>query len=579
MNLFELRSKLQSSKGAMYVIASVFFLTTLLQNVLFHWIVYAETSHAIVWFPSMLIKVSIALFFASFALLTKRKYWVVIVSAVFAFWCMAELIYFRSNNIFIEKYAFTMMGNMAGVWNSIWIFNKPIDWLLLLLTAILGIVVWLFDTPKRNTKAFAGVLFVSLVLNVISCYSIHRKMECLGETCEHHRVWNPFTTHNGVSLLGFTNEFYVQNVSVLHSLFYQIKELAFLPFENDVFVMEDIDKQKADTFVLPGDSLPTPQTPLLIILVESFEAWTITPQTTPNLYAFIQQTPTLLYADRVASQARHGVSADGQMIVNTGLLPITDGATCFRFPSNVYPAVSHLYQKPALIAALSLSYWNQKYMSDAYGIPQNYVVKQWSDSDRHIFERLDSVRTQHDFVLSMTITMHAPFVSCPTFEYQGVDGMPDEMYRYLNSVKYMDKQLGTILRQVTTDSLLKSSTIVITADHNVLSHESRQTFNAFNKQHQLGFGEINGYIPLVIYSPELTNPVHISQQVCQMDIYPTLLHILGCESYYWKGFGVNLLDQEALDARPITPSDAQSLSDKMIRADYFKLRIHEDTGE
>ena len=33
MNLFELRSKLQSSKGAMYVIASVFFLTTLLQNV------------------------------------------------------------------------------------------------------------------------------------------------------------------------------------------------------------------------------------------------------------------------------------------------------------------------------------------------------------------------------------------------------------------------------------------------------------------------------------------------------------------------------------------------------------------
>jgi hypothetical protein len=57
------------------------------------------------------------------------------------------------------------------------------------------------------------------------------------------------------------------------------------------------------------------------------------------------------------------------------------------------------------------------------------------------------------------------------------------------------------------------------------------------------------------------------------------LHILGCESYYWKGFGVNLLDQEALDARPITPSDAQSLSDKMIRADYFKLLIHEDTGE
>lgn len=569
MNLFALRSKLQSSKGAMYVIASVFFLATLLQNVLFHWIVYADVSYAPVWFVSMLIKVSIALFFASFALLTKRKYWVVIVSAVFAFWCMAELIYFRSNNIFIEKYAFTMMGNMAGVWNSIWIFNKPVDWLLLLLTAILGIVVWLFDTPKRNAKAFAGVLFVSLVLNVISCYSIHRKLECSGSICTHHRVWNPFTTERGISTLGFTAEDYVRNVSVSHAFFYQIKELLLLPFEEDVFVMEDIDKQKADTFVLHGDSLPTPQTPLLIILIESFEAWTITPQVTPNLYAFIQQTPTLFYADKVVSQVRHGVSGDGQMIVNTGLLPITDGATCFRFPGNTYPAISHLYQQPALIAALSLSYWNQKYMSDAYGISQNYVEKRWDD--KYIFNQLDSLRVQHDFMLSLTMTMHAPFNACPEFEYQGVDGMPDEMYRYLNSVKYMDKQLGTILRQVTTDSLLKSSTIVITADHNVLSHESRQTFNAFNKQHQLGFGEINGYIPLVIYSPRLESTVRVKHQVYQMDIYPTLLHILGCESYYWKGFGVNLLDQEALNARPITPSDAQSLSDKMIRADYFKL--------
>ena len=37
-----------------------------------------------------------------------------------------------------------------------------------------------------------------------------------------------------------------------------------------------------------------------------------------------------------------------------------------------------------------------------------------------------------------------------------------------------------------------------------------------------------------------------------MDIYPTLLHLLGCDKYYWKGVGVNLLEQDTLVNRPIT---------------------------
>ena len=37
-----------------------------------------------------------------------------------------------------------------------------------------------------------------------------------------------------------------------------------------------------------------------------------------------------------------------------------------------------------------------------------------------------------------------------------------------------------------------------------------------------------------------------------------------------KGFGVNLLDSVARHNRPITPEDAYDLSDKMIRADFFR---------
>ncbi len=78
------------------------------------------------------------------------------------------------------------------------------------------------------------------------------------------------------------------------------------------------------------------------------------------------------------------------------------------------------------------------------------------------------------------------------------------------------------------------------------------------------------YVPLIIYSPRIKQKVLINDEVCQMDIYPTLLHILDCEAYCWKGFGVNLLEQDAWKNRPISPKEAQRLSDKMLRANFFK---------
>ena len=198
----------------------------------------------------------------------------------------------------------------------------------------------------------------------------------------------------------------------------------------------------------------------------------------------------------------------------------------------------------------------------------------WLDSK--MFAQLDAVKSQHDYILSLTMTMHAPFQKCPVNTYPAVDGMPDDIYRYLNSVKYMDKHLGRILSAIANDPQTHSSTVVITGDHNVLSYKTRNNFKQLNQELQLGFDEIGEYIPLIIYSPRIEQKVMITDTICQMDIYPTLLHMLDCESYYWKGFGVNLLEKDAWKHRPIQPKEAQRLSDKMIRANYFEKLVTEE---
>ena len=61
----------------------------------------------------------------------------------------------------------------------------------------------------------------------------------------------------------------------------------------------------------------------------------------------------------------------------------------------------------------------------------------------------------------------------------------------------------------------------------------------------------------------------ISVPVYQMDIYPTVMSLLGCEDYYWQGVGTNLLDEADDTNRRLTESEAYRISDIIIRSDYF----------
>ena len=73
-------------------------------------------------------------------------------------------------------------------------------------------------------------------------------------------------------------------------------------------------------------------TKLVVLLMESMECWALSPESMPNLWNFIQ-THNHFRAARVKSQIRQGASSDGQMILNTGLLPLKQGAACYLFPN------------------------------------------------------------------------------------------------------------------------------------------------------------------------------------------------------------------------------------------------------
>lgn len=480
----------------------------------------------------------------------------------------------------MDHWTFTMIKNMDGFWDSVPMYIQPTDFICFIFSVVLILFVYSFSNKNNNLILFAISLILGIIISISGCllHCHHRnagteKEQGVAFSERQSYYINPFDKKAVRTMFGFTTAEYLRDVSIIHGIIFDIKSLILIPFENESYILSQNEKIFVDNFLDMNDSTSDPKYNLQIILVESFENWSINDTTTPNIYNFLYNyKDKILYIKKSKSQTRGGTSADGQMIVNTGVLPIVSGATCFKYPYNVFPSLSELYSSSNAVIPTRLDVWNQKSMSDAYHITNNIVT---ITDDKDVFSVYDSIKQTADYNLVVTVSSHNPFTShgATNSKLKTDKDMPTTMSDYLRSINYMDENLGTILSQLDTCKYLKESVIVITGDHIIFPNENRRLFNEYCTSSNKHYSVMDAYCPAIIYAPNIDNGLIIEDICYQMDIYPTILNLIGCEDYYWKGFGVNLLDSVARKNRPITEDEAFELSDKIIRADYFRTYL------
>lgn len=560
----------KTKKYANWYLAGIFTFSIFLQCWMFNYLAFDAVLKpgAFYW-----VKISVAILLGSIVLYTKSKWWTIVVSVLVNVWMLTELIYSRANSVFLDAYAMTMVENMNGFWDSIWAFFYWKDLLMLVPTIIVIVGLIVFNNHSRN-KWWHGLVCIVLAI-ILHCVGVDRvyrnryKGNLSQDWVKQRYTLNPFGK-NIKHVVGDnwiqdgTIARYITSLSVLHHLALNIIEYIKLEDNSFVLPLED-EKRLLDEFINPtsNDSI-APTSPLIICLIESFESWVISPEAMPNLYREIENNPHLLYCPNITSQRRAGNSSDGQLIVNTGLLPLKQGAAVFRFPFNKYPSLSSLYETSMGIFPHELGAWNQRYMNQSYEIDTAIVV---SRSDKEIFSHVVRLSKEYDYILALTMSTHAPHT-----EYADSSNLqiPDEFSKkskdYIKSFNYFDEGLGILLEAWHSDDRLQSSTIVITSDHNIFKQGSKE----FSGEYEY-VNEKLAQCPLIIISPTIEGNICLTNEYQQMDIYPTILDLIGCsDSYYWKGFGVNLLDSTARENRPISDQEALVLSDEIIRADWFK---------
>lgn len=96
---------------------------------------------------------------------------------------------------------------------------------------------------------------------------------------------------------------------------------------------------------------------------------------------------------------------------------------------------------------------------------------------------------------------------------------------YDSAIRYEDERIGVLIDRLKAGGLLDNTLIVITADHGDflgehgrLGHVSEKLYNPVLK------------IPLILWSPDKLRPRLVRESVSQVDIFPTLLSILGLKN-------------------------------------------------
>lgn len=593
----------------LFAIASVMMFAKL---ILFHWAcfhsllvssIFTQTEMTVNFYLS---KLMTAIFISSILFVIKRK-WIFIMLQVLAdLWIIANIFYFRANELFISVEAIGMIGNLDGFWSAILTYFSWEIYVIPFLTVLFAILYYLMpDLEKRRWMPFAslyGVFILFLNYQYLRVWQKDYKRvvssvefyEANGET---DTAWGPdhlYGKYGEKCFIPFHKAYAAAKCKESFQKYY-IRERNILDYFPAMVIYYLADEEKtirpvdsnevapfinytSDSIVCEGD--------VVFILIESLESWPLlldnyAEHIAPNLYHFVNENDHVLFCTQMTSQVKHGVSGDGQMLLNSGLLPINTGAACYLYGDNEWPNIASHYEHSILINPCADNTWNQRQMTIKYGYQQElYPEKSWSDYD--IFNVLGQVldTIQSPFVVhAITLEMHSPFEIGRNIDITDMpEGMPKYLHDYLGALHYTDSCFGLFYTRFKEDERLQNATIVITGDHTIFKSSMLYGFQDYAERNQLDIPQNQSYTPFIVYSPTIKHKI-VSNDICyQMDMYPTLCHMLGLDTYYWKGFGVNLLDSAETANRYVEESILYDLSDRIIRSNYF-LNYRDSLGD
>ncbi|UFT97775.1 LTA synthase family protein [Radiobacillus kanasensis] len=386
----------------------------------------------------------------------------------------------------------------------------------------------------------------------------------------------------------FDREYLVKNIGVFNYHIYDIalhsKTKAQRVFadgnempEIESYVEENVKSDdKSDLFgIAEGKNL-------IFVSMESLQSFVINntlhgEEITPFLNDLIGES---FYFENFYHQTAQGKTSDSEFLVENSLYPLPRGAVFFTHGQNEYNAMPELLGEAgyytSVFHANNKSFWNRDVMYDNIGYDEFYDVDSyqvteensigWGLKDKPFFEQslkyLQSI-PQPFYSKFITLTNHYPFdLSEEDATLDKYDSNSKTLNQYFQTVRYMDESLKDFFDQLKTSGLYEDSIIVLMGDHYGISDFHNKAMGMYLDKEITPYDEVQlQRVPFFIHIPGEEGKV-ISKVSGQIDVKPTLLHLLGIENSNDITFGTDLFTEDRKDF--IALRDGSFISEEYI---------------
>ncbi|MEH7415312.1 LTA synthase family protein [Neobacillus drentensis] len=501
---------------------------------------------------SSLIFLGISAFFKG-----RKKYIsMMVIYFLLSFLLFANVVFYRFFNDFITLPTLTQTQNFGDVSASVFTLLKPYDLLFfldfLVLIALLAfriVKIEVIDIKRRKIS----VLY-SLAL-MISCVNLS-----LAEMDRPQLLTRGFDRNYIVKYLGMYNYTIYDAVKSTHASAQRV-----MASSDDI--TEVINYTKSNyAEPNPASFAKGKGMNVIYLHLESFQNFLINyklngEEVTPFLNSLIKDQNTM-YFDNFFHQTGQGKTSDAEFMLENSLFGLPEGSVFTTKGLNTFQAAPAILGQNGYTSAVfhgnSGSFWNRNEIYKSFGFDKFYDANyyQINSSDEAEYGLMDKPFYQQSIPLLeslpqpfytkfITVANHYPYamnqkdttIAPATTGDKSVDG-------YFQTARYADEALRQFFDYLKKSGLYNNSIIIMYGDHYGISENHNKAMAQILGKEITPF-ESAGLqrVPLFIRVPGMQGGVN-HEYGGQVDLLPTVLHLLGVDTKDYVQFGTDLLSKQ-----------------------------------
>ncbi|MCK6204437.1 LTA synthase family protein [Bacillus infantis] len=496
---------------------------------------------------------SFLMFVLGFGLFLKKKNqvrYVVISSFIISAILFANVVFYRFFNDFLTVPVLFQTSNMSDLGSSVSELLNLTDLLYFADFIILAIIMMFRpqalvyrEHSQKNRRAF----FLAAV--AIAFFNLG-----LAETERPQLLTRTFDREMLVKNIGTYNYH-------IYDVFLQSKSSAQRALA-DGSELADIGNYARASYVAPADDMfgIAKGKNVILISMESTQNFVINEKVngqeiTPFLNDFIKDS---YYFNNFYHQTAQGKTSDSEFLVDNSLYPLSRGAVFFTHSGNKFAAAPEILNQngyyTASLHANNKSFWNRDIMYDSFGYQRFYSLPDyevtetnsvgWGMKDIDFFEQsIQHLKEMPEpyYAKFITLTNHFPFELGEEDQFiEPYTSGNKTVDNYFPTVRYTDEAIKNFIQKLKDEGIYEDSIIILYGDHYGISENHNKAMGEFLGTEVTPFVSTQlQRVPLIIHIPGQEGKT-ISKVSGQIDIKPTILHLLGIDTRDDIDFGSDL---------------------------------------